>query len=113
MIMHWKKACAIYNLIGMKDDVGLLVRQIALATEMIGDNAGNISNMKECLRKMYQQNINTTGMDSDSLITIKSGLQYSESLWDAGNCIIAEQSYSPSVAMFMGQNTKLHLEQKN
>ena len=40
---------------------------------------------------MYQQNINTTGMDSDSLITIKSGLQYSESLWDAGNCIIAEQ----------------------
>jgi hypothetical protein len=45
MIMHWKKACAIYNLIGMKDDVGLLVRQIALATEMIGDNAGNISNM--------------------------------------------------------------------
>ena len=27
----------------------------------------------------------------DSLITIKSGLQYSEILWDAGNCIIAEQ----------------------
>jgi hypothetical protein len=38
---------------------------------------------------MYQQNINTTGMDS--LISIKSGLQYSEILWDAGNCIIAEQ----------------------
>jgi hypothetical protein len=53
MIMHWKKARAIYNLLDMKDDARHLERQIALATEMIGDKVGNMSNMLECLRKMF------------------------------------------------------------
>ena len=99
MITYFKKARAIYNLVGIKDNVEDMDTIISVCTankqadyEIDGDDAcsATISNYElEAMRNNYKRDKNTNGMDS--IITIRSGLLYAKGLRYEDHCIEAER----------------------
>jgi hypothetical protein len=101
-IIHYKKACAIYNLVGMKDDVQQMDTLISVLTaekQAVNKQAVNkqaaydsdaITNSElEAIKKMYELTLRTRGMDSE--VTILSGLTYAEGLRGDNHSIEAER----------------------
>ena len=95
-IGHFKKARAIYNLAGKKDDIQQFNTMIsAYIAEKKGTNNGDAStstrpnSMLQSMKNEYKQNLETKGMNSDSTIFV--GLQYAEALWQRNRRIEAER----------------------
>ena len=83
MITHYKKARAIYNLVGMKDKASHLDTVISVLTaEKQGANDAEALSSTEkisgIIRNLYELNLNTKGMDSED--TIRSGFSYARAL---------------------------------
>jgi hypothetical protein len=95
MMQHFKKARAIYNLVGMKDDVSRMDTLISLYTanrQATNDGTSSFARIHsnfEAARNMYERNIHTHGMDSVS--TIQAGLAYAKVLQIVKHCIEAER----------------------
>jgi hypothetical protein len=94
LIMHWKKARAIYNLVGMKDNAHQMDTKISLCTaNKQAGNEGNIStaeknSLLEFARDIYERCcLGTQGMNSET--TISTGLNYAEMLWGVNRQIEA------------------------
>jgi hypothetical protein len=87
MITNFKKARAIYNLVGMNDDAQQMDTFISLCTDSPNKQAANdgdassstrIHSTLEAVRNIYQRNLHTNGMDS--ACTIRSGVLYASVL---------------------------------
>ena len=83
MITHYKKARAIYNLVGMKDKANHLdtVISVLTAEEQGANDADALSSTEKIsgiIRNLYELHLNTKGMDSED--TIRSGLSYAKQL---------------------------------
>jgi hypothetical protein len=83
MIPHYKKARAIYNLVGMKDKANHLdtVISVLTAEEQGANDADALSSTEKIsgiIRNLYELHLNTKGMDSED--TIRSGLSYAKQL---------------------------------
>ena len=96
MMMHLKKARAIYNLVDMKDCAQRMDTLIPVLTAEKQDandgEASSSSAANSILQKMseiYKLNLHTKGMNSED--TILSGVLYAQSLWDDNHCIEAER----------------------
>ena len=96
MITHYKKARAVYNLVGMKDSAQRMDTLISFVTaKKQAANDGEALSSTETnsflqkTRNMYESNIHTKGMDSVS--TIQAGLAYAKLLRGANLCIEAER----------------------
>ena len=93
-ITHFKKARAIYNLVGEKEDVQRVEGKIDGVTAMMQSNDQNLSTkaastVLPAACSIYENNLNRKGMDSED--TIRTGLCYARQLWDAKHCIEAER----------------------
>ena len=100
MMMHLKKARAIYNLVDMKDcaqRMDTLIPVLTAEKQDANDGEATSSSVRvrvtnSILQKMseiYKLNLHTKGMDSEE--TILSGVLYAKCLWDANHCIEAER----------------------
>ena len=96
MITHYKKARAVYNLVGMKDSAQRMDTLISFVTakkQAANDGEALSSTLTNSdlgfLRNNYKRVINTNGMDSE--VTIRSGLLYAKGLRGANLCIKAER----------------------
>jgi hypothetical protein len=91
MITYFKKARAIYNLVGMKGDVSRMDTIISMYTaNKQATSSCTITNYElEAMKNNYKRHINTNGMDS--IITIQSGIMYTRTLGTMGHCIKAER----------------------
>jgi hypothetical protein len=87
-----KKARAIYNLFGMRDDVLQVdaIISINASIKQFGEAPCTVTNsFLQETRNMYESNIHTKGMDSVS--TIQAGLAYANVLQIVKHCIDAER----------------------
>jgi hypothetical protein len=90
-VKHYNKARAICNLLGMKDEAKEFESKIVVATELQASSDPNISlstgasYMLQIMKNKYKQNLDTTGMSSES--TIRSGLNYASALRNMHHCI--------------------------
>ena len=97
MMQHLKKARAIYNLVGMKDEVQQMDTFISLCTDSPNEQAANDGTSSstvnfsdlEALRNIYECNMHRHGMDSQ--VTIQLGLLYAKRLRYEDHCIEAER----------------------
>jgi hypothetical protein len=96
MITYFKKARAIYNLVGMKFDVSRMDTIISMYTtneQAVNNNdapLATITNSElEAMKKMYEHHIISKGIDSE--VTIRSGLVYAKGLRYEFHCIEAER----------------------
>ena len=96
MITHYKKARAVYNLVGMKDSAQRMDTLISFVTakkQAANDGEALSSTLTNSdlgfLRNNYKRVINTNGMDSE--VTIRYGLLYAKGLRGANLCIEAER----------------------
>ena len=94
-ITHYKKVRAIYNLVGMKDSAQQMDTIISMQTankQAVNNEdapSATITNSGlEAMKKMYESNIISEGMDS--VIAIQSGIMYTRALGNMGHCIEAE-----------------------
>jgi hypothetical protein len=95
-ITHYKKVRAIYNLVGMKDSAQQMDTIISMQTankQAVNNEdapSATITNSGlEAMKKMYESNIISEGMDS--VIAIQSGIMYTRALGNMGHCIEAER----------------------
>ena len=96
-IIHYKKARAIYNLVGMKDDVQQMDTLISVLTaekqavnKQAAYDSDAITNSElEAIKKMYELTLRTRGMYSE--VAIKIGLTYAEGLRGDNHSIGAER----------------------
>jgi hypothetical protein len=96
-IGHYKKARAIYNLVGMKHEAKHMDTTILMLTsnrqatnqQSLSPSPAAMRSMLQCMKNAYEQYINTQGMNSDT--TIHTGLRYSNELHDTGCHLEAEQ----------------------
>jgi hypothetical protein len=92
-MVHFKKARAILNLVGMEDAAKQMERKISLCTIMdpVAHNEPVPSRLRNHmlpeLKNKYEHNLNTIGMNS--LETIQSGLNYARALRLSYHCIEA------------------------
>jgi hypothetical protein len=100
MITNFKKARAIYNLVGMNDDfqqidamILMLTSEGTLSTVTSSTNQQSASvaksSMLQTSKNDYEQSLNMQGINSDT--TIHKGLHYAAVLWDANHFIEAER----------------------
>jgi len=80
MITHWKKARAVYNLVGNIDEAEHIDTKIALFTT----DAAGISIVQN-LKNSYDRHLSSKGISSEE--TIRVGLSYANTLWNT-NCSI-------------------------
>jgi hypothetical protein len=102
MMTHYKKACAIYNLVDMKDDVSRMDAIISIkaaikhaANDSDGTSCSITNSELEAVRNMYECNIHTKGIDSE--VTINLGLTYAGVLQRV-NRIEAERIMSSTIS---------------
>jgi hypothetical protein len=98
-IPHFKKARAIYNLIGMKDEASQMDIKISLASKVIqsvnnpaliySESSTEVSSISEITRITYENNMKTSGMNSE--VTILSGLNYARALTTLTRTIEAQR----------------------
>jgi hypothetical protein len=98
-IPHFKKARAIYNLIGMKDEASQMDRKISLASKVIqsvnnpaliySESSTELSSISEITRSTYENNMKTSGISSEA--TILSGLNYARALTTLTQTIEADR----------------------
>jgi hypothetical protein len=95
-IIHYKRARAIYNLVGTKDDVqrmDFVIASLTAEKQAVNNKdapSATITNSElEALKKMYELTLRTGGMDSG--VTIKLGLTYANGLRGDNHCIEAER----------------------
>ena len=95
-ITHFKKARAIYNLLGMTDEAKQMESKIAVATELQASNDPRIiasstvtSSMLQKMKNLYEHNLNTEGINSDD--TLRPGMHYAEMLRATLHFIEAER----------------------
>ena len=93
-ITHFKKARAIYNLVGEKEYVQRVEGKIDGVTAKMQSNDQNLSTkaasaVLPAACSIYENNLNRKGVDSEE--TIRTGLCYSKQLWEANHCIEAER----------------------
>ena len=97
-IMHWKKARAIFNLVGMTDtanEMDTIISWCTSKTQAANDGEASYTGTKsavEFMRNEYDRNLNKFGMSSEATISI--GLNYAEMLWKVDRCIEAERLFS-------------------
>jgi hypothetical protein len=100
MITNFKKARAIYNLVGMNDDfqqidalILMLTSEGTLSTVTSSTNQQSASvaksSMLQILKNDYEQSLNMQGINSDT--TIHTGLHYAQQLRVANHFIEAER----------------------
>ena len=96
MMMHLKKARAIYNLVDMKDCaqrmdtlIPVLIAEKQDANDGEASSSSAANSILQKMSEIYKLNLHTKGMDSED--TIPSGVLYAKSLWDANHCIEAER----------------------
>ena len=90
-IMHLKKARAIYNLVGMKHNAQQIdmIISVLTAEKQAANEEDTVTTFPlEAMKKMYELNLHTKGMDSED--TIRSGLTYATVLQSV-SCIEAER----------------------
>jgi hypothetical protein len=96
-IGHFKKARAIYNIVGMKDmaqqtDIAILMHKEHTANKgdaFIPSSTATYSVVEEEDRKRYERSLSSNGMNSDK--TIIAGLYYADALWNVDRGIEAER----------------------
>ena len=98
-IPHFKKARAIYNLIGMKDEASQMDIKISLASKVIqsvnnpaliySESSTELSSISEITRTTYENNMKTSGISSEA--TILSGLNYARALTTLTRTIEAQR----------------------
>ena len=93
-IIHYKKARAIYNLVGMKDyvqqmDTLVLNAEKQAVNKLAAYDSDAMTNSElEAIKKMYKLTL-TRGMDSE--VTMKLGLTYAKELRGDNHSIEAER----------------------
>ena len=105
-IPHFKKARAIYNLIGMKDKASQMDIKISLASKVIqsvnnpaliySESSTELSSISEITGSTYENNMKTSGISSEATILSTT----------LTRTIGLPQSYLPSAATFMAQSIK-------
>ena len=96
-IIHFKKARAIYNLVGMtglaKDVENKIaaatVKMEAVANEDISNLRAKISSISELSKNIYENNLNEKGINAEA--TIQTGVSYARSLTTLERTIEAER----------------------
>jgi len=95
-ITHFKKARAIYNLVGLTDEAKQMENRIVVATELQASNDPRIIasstvtiSMLQNLKNKYEQNLNIEGMNSED--TLRPGMHYASMLWAIHHFIEAER----------------------
>ena len=94
-IIHYKKARAIYNLVGMKDyvqqmDTLVLNAEKQAVNKLAAYDSDAMTNSElEAIKKMYELTLRTRGMDSE--VTMKLGLTYAKGLRGDNHSIEAER----------------------
>jgi hypothetical protein len=93
MITHYKRARAIYNLVGQTEAAKhmdtLISASIASKQATKSGDASSISVALQVMKNVYKKQLDTNGMSSEN--TIRAGLMYAKCLGDVNCCIEAEQ----------------------
>ena len=93
MITHFKKARAIYNLVGMPEMAKEMDTAVSVLTANKQSKATkegiSSTDVIHHLKSVYKQSINNHGIDSEA--TIQLGLAYARVLWDENCRIEAER----------------------
>jgi len=93
MITHFKKARAIYNLVGMPEMAKEMDTAVSVLTANKQSKATkegiSSTDVIHHLKSVYKQSINNHGIDSEA--TIRLGLAYARVLWDENCRIEAER----------------------
>jgi hypothetical protein len=102
-ITHYKKARAIYNLVGLESEAQRVESTISLAHNIVGKGEGGQSIMPvtssviQNMKNTYESKNTTLGISSES--TTRSGLNYASALWNTENLIKAERLVAKLVAV--------------
>ena len=106
-VTHFKKARAIFNLVGFNDDAKQMEEQISLFTNIMQINAaankndgkiptGEINSIVQSNRNNYENNLKILGINSD--VTMRSGLGYAQLLWRFGRSTIEAERIATKLA---------------
>jgi hypothetical protein len=98
MLMHWKKARAIYNLVGKKDDAQQIDTIISVYSDADASSTTNNAALQEA-RIRYELDLKTHGMNS----ALDSGLLYAQLLQRFGSRTIEAERLATKLAMISRQ----------